>query len=435
MRKIVFIFLFLVFISGCNHKKTNNVETIIENKKDVLIAINYPNLGYNKLDNNIKKYVDTTYRNFKNKYTDQFSYKNQAELNIDYEVNKLNDRYINIVIKSFINHSSLAHPINMIKTFNYDIAKNKLFNLNYLISDEELNKLIPLIKKELISKYKDCILIDELNSYINKDFSHYTNFTFDDDNLTLYFEPYLISAGYCDIVSIDISLDKVNLKLPFERGVFKEEASHKIIPKYRNIDINKPVIALTFDDGPSKYTKAIIDLLKENDAVATFFVIGNKINLYKNTIRELYQNGNEIGNHSYNHKWLTKITDDELLDQINKTQNIIKETTGFTPKLFRPTYGSINKHIRNQVKLDIVMWDIDTYDWKTTNPKKIAKKVINNVKDDDIILMHDNHKQSYESLKYILPELKKQGYQFVTVSELKEIGFIKQSRSTTRSSK
>ena len=137
--------------------------------------------------------------------------------------------------------------------------------------------------------------------------------------------------------------------------------------------------------------------------------------------------GNEIGNLSYNHKWLTKVTDDELVNQINKTQNIIQEITGKSPTLFRPTYGSINQHLRDKMKLEIVMWTVDTSDWKTTNSKLIAKRALNSIKEDDIILMHDTHKQTYEALKIMIPKLKEKGYQFVTVSELNEIRILRQS--------
>lgn len=165
--------------------------------------------------------------------------------------------------------------------------------------------------------------------------------------------------------------------------------------------------------------------MKENDAVGTFFVIGNKVEIYKDTILEMYKNGNEIGNHSYNHKWLTRLTDEEFYEQINKTGDIVKQITGFTPKLLRPTYGSINKKIRNISPLEITMWTVDTRDWSLTNYQKIATKALKDIKDGDIILMHDIYERSYKALEIILKELKKQGYQFVTVSDLNKIKELK----------
>jgi peptidoglycan/xylan/chitin deacetylase (PgdA/CDA1 family) len=189
----------------------------------------------------------------------------------------------------------------------------------------------------------------------------------------------------------------------------------------KTIDSNKPIIALTFDDGPSKYTKPIIDLLKQYNSNATFFVLGNKVKIYKETIIESINLGNEIGNHSYNHKWLSRLKVEELKEQINKTQNILKEEVNYTPILLRPTYGSVNKKIRNNTNLEIVLWNVDTLDWKIKSSKKIVERALSQIKDRSIILMHDTHERTYEALKIMIPKLIDEGYQFVTISELKKI--------------
>lgn len=430
MKKIIICAMIIVLFSGCNfHKKEEkNAKTIIEDRSDIKIAINYPELHYPILDKAIEKEVMTCYQQFKNQYQNMNSYNNIAELNIDYHHEILNNRYINVVLTSFINQSNLAHPIYNIKTFIYDKKTNRLLKLNDLISQDELNKLVPLFQKKLLSKYKDCILMDELKSTIDQQFQHYENFTFHDDDLILYFNPYVITAGYCNIIKINISLDQINLKIPLERGIEEEEKVVNIIPQQKSvIDPNKKAIAITFDDGPSKYTKEVISLFQKYKGNATFFVIGNKVKLYQDTLKTMVQNGNEIANHSYNHKYLTRVTDEELLTQIKDTQDVIKKTTGITPKLFRPTYGSINKHLRDQVKLDIVMWSVDTSDWKTSNAKRIAEKALKTIKDGDIILMHDTHSQTIKALKIMLPKLIEEGYQLVTVSELNEIRILRES--------
>ena len=180
------------------------------------------------------------------------------------------------------------------------------------------------------------------------------------------------------------------------------------------------MIAITFDDGPGRYTKDILKTLTKYDANATFFVLGNKVEVYDETAREIVKQGSEIGNHSYNHKWLIKLKSDDFVDQVNQTQSIVKRITVITPKVLRPTYGSVNDTIRKNTNLDIVLWNVDTLDWKIKDPKQIANRVIGKVEDGDIVLMHDTHKRTVEALKIILPELKKEGFQFVTVSELKE---------------
>ena len=144
-------------------------------------------------------------------------------------------------------------------------------------------------------------------------------------------------------------------------------------------------------------------------------------------MRRMVKEGNEIGNHSYNHKWLTKLNEEEFLSQINMTQQIIKKITGFTPRLMRPTYGACNQTLRKRSKLQIVMWDVDTRDWETHNISKILKQTIKNTKDGSIILMHDTKENTVILLEKLLKELKSKDYQFVTVSELEKIKQIKQN--------
>ena len=409
---MLFLILSILLITGCNQEKEKQVTSIIKKENNIAIAIHYPNFQYQKLDQQIKKEIDSISQEFQ-----QMSSK-EKELNIDYDYNILNDRYINVQLFIYIHNKKEYHQV---KTFHYDIKKKKLLTLKDIINEEELKKLVPKIKTILTKQYSNYLVLDKLNETITPDFSHYLQFYFDDNDFTFYFDANQFTKEYHDIIRAKISLDLVNLTIPLERGMFQEEDVILPTRKQEPIDQNKPMIALTFDDGPSKYTNSIIELLKKYDARATFFVIGNKVKLYQETIQKLVRYGNEIGNHSYNHKWLTKVSDDELVNQINTTQNIIQETTGLVPKLFRPTYGSINQHLREKISLDIVMWTVDTSDWKTTNSKKIASYALKAIKNKDIILMHDTHKQTYEALKIMLPKLKDQGYQFITVSELNEI--------------
>ena len=155
------------------------------------------------------------------------------------------------------------------------------------------------------------------------------------------------------------------------------------------IDPSKPVIALTFDDGPSKYTDDILSLLKENNAYATFFVVGNKVETYSSTINTMIKNGNEIGNHSYSHKWLSRLSTNSIKEEIELTQNVLKNIAGYTPTLIRPTYGAVNKKLRNSTNLKVIIWDVDTKDWKIKSEEKIAERALNSIEDGDIVLMHD----------------------------------------------
>jgi peptidoglycan/xylan/chitin deacetylase (PgdA/CDA1 family) len=188
----------------------------------------------------------------------------------------------------------------------------------------------------------------------------------------------------------------------------------------REIDPDKPMIALTYDDGPSKYTQEILDLLKENNSAATFFVLGSQASKYEETIKQMIDDGNQIGNHSYDHKRLTSLNDEELYDQINKTDNLIYEIALYRPFVMRPPYGSTNEALADKLQKPIIKWSIDTRDWESRNAESITKIIFENVKDGDIILMHDLYESSLEASKTVIPELINRGYQLVTISELSE---------------
>ncbi len=181
----------------------------------------------------------------------------------------------------------------------------------------------------------------------------------------------------------------------------------------------KPMIALTFDDGPNMITtKSILETLKDNGAVATFFVLGSRAKQNKELILQMAENGNEIGNHTYSHKLLTKLSKDELSNQIKQTQNIINEITGIEPIVMRPTYGEVNDRIKEIIGMPLILWSVDPKDWKTKNAKAVSEHILSRAKDGDIVLMHDIYLSTAEAVKTVIPELIKRGFELVTVSEL-----------------
>ncbi len=184
------------------------------------------------------------------------------------------------------------------------------------------------------------------------------------------------------------------------------------------IDPKKKMVALTFDDGPGPYTQAIVNCLKKNNAHATFFVVGNRVNSYKSALKSAYDNGNEIANHTYSHPTLTTLSVSSMKSQISKTDTLVKNITGKKTVLVRAPGGATNSTVRNNIAKPFIYWSIDTRDWETRSKSATINSVMNNVRDGDIILMHDIHYPTKEAALEIIPRLKKAGYQLVTVSEM-----------------
>ncbi len=179
------------------------------------------------------------------------------------------------------------------------------------------------------------------------------------------------------------------------------------------------MVALTFDDGPhAKYTEKLLDGLKERGIKATFFLIGESIEGKEELVKRMSEEGHLIGNHTYYHTQLTKVSTEKACTEIWKTNTIIYEVTGKMPEYIRPPFGEWNEELACAVEMLPVLWDIDPLDWKYQNKDRIVKHVINNVKDGDIILLHDVYGTSVEAALEIVDKLKEKGYIFVTVDEL-----------------
>jgi polysaccharide deacetylase family sporulation protein PdaB len=195
----------------------------------------------------------------------------------------------------------------------------------------------------------------------------------------------------------------------------------------KKVQTDKPWIALTFDDGPDpRETPEILDILRKYNAEATFFVLGQQAHKYPDILRREVSEGHELANHSFTHRDLRHLSRIEITQEISKLDDEIFANTGQHTKLFRPPGGYYNKKIvetAEQAGYTVVLWTWyqDSKDWSKPGVQKIVTKVISNAHPGDIILFHDRisgRSQTVMALNRILPELQKQGYQFVTISQL-----------------
>lgn len=186
--------------------------------------------------------------------------------------------------------------------------------------------------------------------------------------------------------------------------------------------LSKPCIALTFDDGPHEvFTREILKVLEQEGARATFFVVGKQVKIFPELLQEIARSGNEIGNHTYNHYNLTTLDDVQVNYEIKTNEELIERITGLAPRFFRPPGGHYNYKIVEVAKLngeDMALWSIHSSDTDRPPVEYIMKKILTNVEDRSVILLHSGVKQTLEALPLLVRELKKKGYRLVTLSEL-----------------
>ncbi len=233
--------------------------------------------------------------------------------------------------------------------------------------------------------------------------------------MIIYFEYFSFEVSLPETISIKVNYNEVKDYLNF---------TYKLDNEYLNesaydYNKNKKAVAFSFDDGPNpKYTNKLVDILKENKAKATFFMLGKQMNNYKSNVLYVYENGLEIGSHTYGHINMKKNTIKKIEEELFNTNQIYNSITNSNIKLIRPPYGSYNSEILNNINYPFILWNIDTNDWRYHDKDYIVNHILSHVTDGSIILMHDSYSTTIEAVKEVLPKLYAMGYQVVTVSDL-----------------
>ena len=294
----------------------------------------------------------------------------------------------------------------------YLTEDGKLFTLDQLFSDT--GKAKDLLLKELTSFLQDKKLekekIDQLvKGFSDQDLSAW-NFDYKDSQIILYpsqavenvDEIALPVSSFFEVIQSSYLLDK-------DAELYKAYYEKK----------NRKVVALTFDDGPNPATtNQALDTLSKYGIKATFFVLGKNVSGNEEILKRMKADGHVIGNHSWSHPVLSKLSLDEAKKQITDTEDALTKVLSSSSKLMRPPYGAITDDIRNGLDLSFIMWDVDSLDWKNKNEASILTEIQREVKNGSIILMHDIHAETVNALPKVIDYLKGQGYDFVTIPDL-----------------
>ena len=217
-----------------------------------------------------------------------------------------------------------------------------------------------------------------------------------------------------------VDQEKKNTKEAEKPAGTKKPEEEKIRVEHirKDLDPEKPMVALTFDDGPyDRVTNRIVKVLAKHDSRATFFVVGNRVERYADTMKNAYNKGNQIATHTFDHGDLSKMKKKQIRRELKRAFRVMKKINGENPTMLRPPYGNVNDKMRQTIRIPMIYWNVDTEDWASRNKDKILSRC-KSIKDGDIVLMHDLYPSTAAAVEKLVPKLRKKGFQLVTVEEL-----------------
>jgi peptidoglycan/xylan/chitin deacetylase (PgdA/CDA1 family) len=408
------------------------IDSILDNAGPLYTYLLYPHTGIPAIDPEITNWASQLYENAINDVTALAVTDAEAEgeLNVQYNSYLLGGAYAGIEeIGSYIN-SGMAHSLDFFKTFNIDIAGGTLLSNDQILDASKTEEILKLISDKLIAIYPD-----EAGSLDGLDMALFDNIVLTHEGIKILIARGTILPTYLGPQQIGLTYEELGDAYILPDGHAVPPASSEQYPGEASgqnpggdsatipppIDPNRPMVALTFDDGPSAATSRILTLLKENGGRATFCVVGNRVENYADTVSQASAQGCQVIGHSWDHKDLTKLSAESVRVELEGTADIIEAANGIRPTMYRPPYGAVNdsvKAVSQELGFSLINWNVDTLDWKTKNADKIYAAVMKDVSDGSILLCHDLYDTTADAMERVIPELVAQGYQLVTVEEL-----------------
>uniref|UniRef100_UPI00344FF40E polysaccharide deacetylase family protein n=1 Tax=Carnobacterium TaxID=2747 RepID=UPI00344FF40E len=420
-----------------------NLKTTTKETSLYTVSISQPYTETKAINKKIDKWINQQKKEFT---ADTAESKNmledndfRAHLNIQVQTNQLADKLYSLELEAY-QISGGANGLTRMKPFIIDLNRNKVLTIKdiFQLDSDNIQTIKKIISKEIQSD-------KEVGSYVFDDYSDKAlenpekwNVSVSSENVTFYFDQYEIAAGAAGAIKAEIPIKKmepflnkkfikkIDIKIKKEEKANTEDEDIKEpAAVVKKLDPNGKYVALTFDDGPNPdVTPRILETLEQHKALATFFMLGSQVEYYPSLAGHVMTKGHEIGNHTMNHQDLTTLGIEQVRKEIQQSSAVIEQATGNLPTLLRPPYGAINENVKQlstSMNLPIIMWSVDSLDWKTRNKNAVIQEVMSHVTSGSIVLLHDIHASTADALPQLLDTLEKQGYQMVTVSQLLDL--------------
>ena len=371
---------------------------------DLDFEVYYPRLGIPPVDQELYNWVCDLYDEVNAEVKELCLF---GTLSVGFNSYLASDHYLGIEEIGAFKHDQMQDARDVVMTFNADIQNRRILENSEILDMARADEILDLLRSKIVYEYPDW-----------------------DRSLT---------AGRLD--RLVLHENGVAVLLP--RGVVSEDSISRFslsrdelgdlfilgqsAPPERPPETNgnqpppesatprpaaPPLVALTFDDGPSAVTPRILDTLEKYGVKATFFVLGSRVDGYPETMKRILADGHEIMGHSWEHKQLTTLSASGIRDDLTKTADAIYQASGVWPALYRPPYGSVNQTVRDvsaELGLSIINWSVDTEDWKSRNADTVYDVVMNQTRNGSIILLHDLYGTTADAVERIVPALLEKG--------------------------
>ncbi|MBR3108911.1 MAG: polysaccharide deacetylase family protein [Clostridia bacterium] len=381
--------------------------TVSRLEGDFTYSISYPVTGIATADERIRTWTQETLKTFEADYNKFHQGTAGASYTVEYQAISLDSRYKSVLL--FGEYRVKEWTCETLLALNLDTSSEQILNNQDIFSADPMRAQFCLdgLAEKLMSQPTDGYVL-------NPDASWLKYAVLGRDGVQLF-----LPKGLYTPLGMGTRFILMRYNLIGECMGFDSETIRSNI---RKIDPSKPMIALTFDDGPSDETDRILKVLADYDQRATFCVIGNKVESYAGVLKRTIAGGNEIASHTWSHRRLTELSAAGIRSQLEKTNEIVAQVTGgYQIKVLRPPYGKFNKTLRSvcaEMGLVIAEWEIDTLDWNNRNVNKTYNNIMKGARDGVIILCHDLYETTATAVERAIPDLVDKGFQLVTVSEL-----------------
>lgn len=460
MKRIAPILLIIVLLtSGCRplyktapHPEVNNeegqnsiykpesigIQTHVDSGDNYTITAHYPALGHAEVDTMLYNFITNREMLFNQEISELNTKNHHFNLHLEYEYAYKTDAHVSILFKESKDLGD-AQIATTLFSYNFDLTTDTLLSLEDFFTGTSAHLVIlsditynMLVSDEVLPNSVD---INWVKGGLSPQEKNFTTFTFDSEKITLYFNKYQLGPAFLGAPIVTIPYETLSAYVSLEESLKRqlEQNENQIepvpsgvveIPSVGSSETdtdpkNSKKIALTFDLGPHPiYTPIILDTLKAADAKATFFLLGNRVSDYEAIAKRIHDEGHTIGNMTYSHPLLNRLSKNDILDQVNRAQNYIARYSGAVPKLIRPPFGALGDDFLEVVNMPVILWSIDAQDLLYNDSEFLVSYIMDHAFDGAIVRLHDNSSSTTQAIAPLIEDLRQAGYELVTVDKL-----------------